>query len=153
MLTNPLHVYTAQTAYLPPTRTRKIRWEIIFYVWLFLSCFACANKNIIECVYTYNARREHSHMNTTDKSASYTIEAVIINGGGRAVRGVRRVNFRLPLFTWGEAGAPGARGGGGAAACCSRSRAAGVGSLHRRAGDWSERRAASERRTARDRSP
>ncbi|CAB3256880.1 unnamed protein product [Arctia plantaginis] len=41
----------------------------------------------------------------TQFSVSLTIKTVSVNEGGRAVRGVRRVNFRLPLFTWGEAGA------------------------------------------------
>lgn len=64
------------------------------------------------------------------------------------LRGVRdaAVNFRLPLFTWGEAGR-GGEGGCGAAACYSRSRASGVGSLHRRADDWT----LANRRTPRDR--
>lgn len=71
---------------------------------------------------------------------------MVVGGGGRAVCGVQRVNFRLPLFTWGEAagarGAGGGRGGAGrgeGAACCSRSRAAGGGGLHARrpgAGRW-----------------
>ncbi|KAJ0172937.1 hypothetical protein K1T71_011113 [Dendrolimus kikuchii] len=84
--------------------------------------------------------------------ASHAIKASV-SDVKRALRGIRRMNFRLPLFTWARpvrAQGCGAGGGGEegvAAACCSRSRASGVGSLHRPAGNW----ALANRRTPRDR--
>lgn len=83
--------------------------------------FACANKNVFD--------RGHRHEDSRVRQINAqlggprTIKAGSVNEGGRAVRGGRRVNFRLPLFTWGEAGASRARGG---AAAQGQGRAAGT---------------------------